>query len=64
MYIPGQIRIFNALKSDGYSTGIAPPSGNNGRYSEVPLAVYAHQNKAVLMTRTQNGLKYHHKSAK
>ena len=33
-----------------------------GRYSEVPLAVYAHQNKAVLMT--QNGLKYDHKSAK
>ena len=29
MYIPGQIQIFNALKSDGYSTGIAPPSGNN-----------------------------------
>ena len=29
MYIPGQIRIFNALKSDGYSTGNAPPSGNN-----------------------------------
>ena len=33
-----------------------------GRYSEVPLAVYAHQNKTVLMT--QNGLKYDHKSAK
>ena len=32
MYIPGQIRIFNALKSDGYSTGNAPPSGNNGQY--------------------------------
>ena len=29
MYIPGQIRIFNALDSDGYSTGTAPPSGNN-----------------------------------
>ena len=29
MYIPGQIRIFNALNSDGYSTGNAPPSGNN-----------------------------------
>ena len=29
MYIPGQIWIFNALKSDGYSTGNAPPSGNN-----------------------------------
>ena len=29
MYIPGQIRIFNVLNSDGYSTGNAPPSGNN-----------------------------------
>ena len=29
MYIPGQIHIFNALNSDGYSTGNAPPSGNN-----------------------------------
>ena len=29
MYIPGQIRNFNALNSDGYSTGNAPPSGNN-----------------------------------
>ena len=29
MYIPGQIRIYNALSSDGYSTGNAPPSGNN-----------------------------------
>ena len=29
MYIPGQIRISNALNSDGYSTGNAPPSGNN-----------------------------------
>ena len=33
MYIPGQIRISNALNSDGYSTGNAPPSGNNIRYS-------------------------------
>ena len=33
-----------------------------GRYSKVPLAVYAHQNKAALMA--QNGLKYDHKSAK
>ena len=32
MYIPGQIRIFNALNSDGYSTGNAPPSGNNEGY--------------------------------
>ena len=32
MYIPGQIRIFNALNSDGYSTGNAPPSGNNIAY--------------------------------
>ena len=32
MYIPGQIRIFNALNSDGYSTGNAPPSGNNRWY--------------------------------
>ena len=31
MYIPGQIRIFNALNSDGYSIGNAPPSGNNER---------------------------------
>ena len=29
---------------------------------DIPLAVYAHQNKAALMT--QNGLKYDHKSAK
>ena len=29
MYIRGQIRIFNALNSDGYSTGNALPSGNN-----------------------------------
>ena len=29
MYIPGQIRISNARNSDGYSTGNAPPSGNN-----------------------------------
>ena len=33
-----------------------------GRYSEVPLAVYAHQNKAAIMT--QSGLKYKDKSAK
>ena len=33
-----------------------------GRYSKVPLAVYAHQNKAVLMT--QIGLKYDHESTK
>ena len=32
MCIPGQIRIFNALNSDGYSTGNAPPSGNNDQY--------------------------------
>ena len=32
MYIPGQIRIYNALSSDGYSTGNAPPSGNNYGY--------------------------------
>ena len=32
MYITGQIRIFKALKSDGYSTGNAPPSGNNTKY--------------------------------
>ena len=31
MYIPGQIRISNALNSDGYSTGNAPPSGNNAQ---------------------------------
>ena len=31
MYIPGQIRIFNALNSDDYSTGNAPPSGNNNK---------------------------------
>ena len=36
MYIPGQIRIFNALNSDGYSTGNAPPSGNNGLYYLCP----------------------------
>ena len=29
MYVPGQIRISNALNSDGYSTGNAQPSGNN-----------------------------------
>ena len=29
MYILRQMRIFNALNSDGYSTGNAPPSGNN-----------------------------------
>ena len=34
MYIPGQIRIFNALNSDGYSTGNAPPSGNNENYAD------------------------------
>ena len=34
MYIPGQIRIFNALSSDGYSTGNAPPSGNNVFYNK------------------------------
>ena len=33
MYIPGQIRISNALNSDGYSTGNAPPSGNNYSWS-------------------------------
>ena len=32
MYIPGQIRIFNALNSDSYSTGNAQPSGNNTQY--------------------------------
>ena len=32
MYIPGQIRISNALNSDGYSTGNAPPSGYNIEY--------------------------------
>ena len=34
MYIPGQIRISNALNSDGYSTGNAPPSGNNNQYHD------------------------------
>ena len=29
MCITGQIRIFNALNSDGYSTGNVPPHGNN-----------------------------------
>ena len=33
-----------------------------GRYSGVPLAVYAHQIMVTIMT--QNGLKYDHKSAK
>ena len=32
------------------------------KQTKIPLAVYAHQNKAVIMT--QNGLKYDHKSAK
>ena len=40
MYIPGQIRIFNALNSDGYSTGNAPPSGNNIQY---------HKSRAILV---------------
>ena len=35
MYIPGQIRIFNALNSDGYSTSNALPSGNNKRYFSI-----------------------------
>ena len=39
MYIPGQIRIFNALKSDGYSTGNAPPSGNNDVYMPHPVSM-------------------------
>ena len=37
MYIPGQIRISNALQSDGYYTGNAPPSGNNAIYSMVVI---------------------------
>ena len=37
MYIPGQIRIFNALNSDGYSTGNALPSGNNKQYFSIGL---------------------------
>ena len=36
MNIPGQIRISNALNSDGYSTGNAPPSGNNKCYILIP----------------------------
>ena len=32
MYIPGPMHIFNTLNSDGYSTGNAPPSGNNVWY--------------------------------
>ena len=32
MYFPGQIRISNALNSDGYSTGNASPSGNDVQY--------------------------------
>ena len=40
MYIPGQIRIFNALNSDGYSTGNAPPSGNN--------AIWWHRTRSTL----------------
>ena len=39
MYIPGQIRISNALNSDGYSTGNAPPSGNNGLMSNRGQAI-------------------------
>ena len=38
MYIPGQIRISNALNSDGYSTGNAPPSGNNDWFLYQPHA--------------------------
>ena len=48
MYIPGQICIFNALNSDGYSTGNAPPSGNNNQYSINSMNTRLLQNSAVI----------------
>ena len=33
---PWQIRIFNVLDEDGYSTDNAPPSGNNDRFYSCP----------------------------
>ena len=48
MYIPGQIRIFNALNYDGYSTGNAPPSGNNERYAAVAKHIWTVQTKTWL----------------
>ena len=50
MYIPGQIRIFNALNSDGYSTGNAPPSGNNAAYVLGPHISWALTNSSTLKT--------------
>ena len=53
MYIPGQIRISNALNNDGYSTGNAPPSGNNG-ICDISINAYViiFINYAILCTIT------------
>ena len=52
----------SAILSRHWDSSAANQERMFGRYSEIPLVVYAHQNKAVLMM--QNGLKYDHKSAK
>ena len=52
----------SAILSRHWDSSTANQERVIGRYSEVPLAVCAHQNKAALMT--QNVLKYDHKSVK
>ena len=60
MYIPGQIRIFNALNSDGYSTGNASASGNDESYIMLAAGPYANMNhsKASGMHRHRLLLQY------
>ena len=55
-------KLFTSAILSRWDSSAANQEGVIGRYSEVPLAVYAHQNKAALMM--QNSLKYNHKSVK
>ena len=52
----------SAILSRHWDSSAANQECMIGRYSKVPLAVYAHQNKAALTM--QNGIEYDHKSAK
>ena len=51
MYIPGHIRIFDVLNSDGYSTGKAPPSGNNAWYSIQHCSTEQEYKVAIKLTK-------------
>ena len=56
------VYIRHLVHSRHWDSSAANQEGVIGINSEVPLAAYAHQNKATLMT--QNSLKCDHKSAK